>query len=218
MEHNNRTTDETIEEVRAPSLQESQDFQSINRSLRNEIRYMINISFNMPNIWIAVDPEVVRKENLGEAEKLSIQLKKNKKGLSLEVPTKPTYEVLYRLSENLIYLDISTLEGSGLMSESKLESLYSIKVPENTVVIKLGDVYATEDGKEIPIDKASTFCNKNDNYVKITSEEFFDGKFQEMLEKVENEREAKRKKVYKDLLQYFGISNIERYDKRIRFK
>jgi len=122
-------------------------------------------------------------ENIPEdKEALSIQVKKNKKGITLGVPKLAPIVTIYNLQEDIVLLDTSTLENDELMTREEFMDLMTIQIKKKEPVILKDGFYISVSRVSIAKDKVKANCYKSSNRYKVTEEEFFNGGLEEKID------------------------------------
>ncbi len=124
-------------------------------------------------------------ENIPEdKEALSIQVKKNKRGITLGVPKLAPIVTIYNLQDDVILLDTSTLEDNELMSRKEFMELMTVQIKKKDPVILKDGFYISVSGVSIAKDRVKANCFKNSNRQKVTEEQFFAGELKDPKERI----------------------------------
>ncbi len=124
-------------------------------------------------------------ENIPEdKEALSIQVKKNKKGITLGVPKLAPIVTIYNLQDDVVLLDTSTLEDNELMSRKEFMELMTVQIKKKEPVILKDGFYISVSGVSIAKDRVKANCFKNSNRQKVTEEQFFAGELKDPKERI----------------------------------
>lgn len=140
-------------------------------------------------------------ENIPEdKEAISIRFKKNKKGITLNIPKLDPIVTIYNLQDDVVTFETNPPNPDELMTKNDFINLMKVCITKAEPVILKDNFYISQSGIKISKEKVKANCYKTSNKFKVTEKEFFDGTLQEHLDNVKTPRPRMDESVFQESL------------------